>query len=216
MNAVIARLVLRALPAPGGIRPRLANRFEGGPVAPDTERAPVAPLTATVATAPEVDGSAHSLRHDARAAEVFAPPSGTARTQPTMRSALAQTSESPPPQMPRTDDVPLEVRALSVPTPRTQPSPAQAETPERHIAEAPATAQRPLLLPPTGASANFAMAALPTLPSNPSARQPPDVEISIGRIEVRTPRTQKIERTPRARPKLMSLEDYLSRGRRTR
>jgi hypothetical protein len=216
VNAVIARLLLRVLPAPGGIRPRLANRFEGGSVVPDAGMAPDAPLAATVASSPDANRHAPSLRHATRVAEVGAPPPGTAHARPATREVVARASEAPQPLMPRAVDVPLRDHSFCAPTSRTQLPPAHPEAPPRSSAQAPAAAQRLPLLPPATAPADFALTALPTLPSNPSARQPPDVEISIGRIEVRTPRTRKIEHAPRARPKLMSLEDYLSKGRRTR
>jgi hypothetical protein len=75
------------------------------------------------------------------------------------------------------------------------------------------------LLPRTPAPGEFAAAparqpAPWRTPERVSETQEPDIHVSIGRIEIRTAATERRPQPARAaRPQLMSLEDYLARGR---
>ena len=54
----------------------------------------------------------------------------------------------------------------------------------------------------------------PPPPRREAARSEPDIHISIGRIELRgEPERRRPAPAPRANPQLMSLEDYLAKGR---
>jgi hypothetical protein len=239
MNRIIARLVLRALPAPGGIRPRLPGRFErdagGGPigdgaspegwaqVAPrgptqversrmDPRSAPSAPGLAARADARTPFATTDPVGEPGRPAAAFGEP-GLAPLDPRRASP---DPEAPAPEI----GARWPMREAPLPLP---PAGRHQRGPGADLEADPVSTRAfdPPLLPPWRAPEATGPTAAHIAPSGRDARAgaapaTPDIEIAIGRIEVRTPAPVRSERPVRAAPRLMSLEDYLARGRRTR
>jgi hypothetical protein len=218
VNAVIARLVLRAMPTRGGIRPRLANRFEGGPVTPDPGPASVASDITPVhaGPSPHARSHMHAAPGYTRATEELVSPPDYARARSAWQGRIEAATEAPQLPLPRRVAAATPVRSGAALAPDPLLPREGPDVPPPASAQPPSAAQRPLLVAPDLLRPEFVLGSVAALPPTPAARQPPDVEISIGRIEVRTPRAPKTERAARTRPKFMSLEDYLSKGRRTR
>lgn len=217
MNGVITRLVLRALPAPsGGIRPRLPGRFEHAwaPAQGDagTEAYDMQNVPRRNAPSPWRE---HEPRIDHAVGE------SDAAYTPSRALHAATIRTQPPPAIDAAPRVPAEVTAARVAAaaPDT-PTAGMRATPPAPVTAGPTPTPPPPLVPmPAPLPFAFPLSAQPPIPPlavPAAAAREPDVEISIGRIEVRTPQARKPERAPRAQPKLMSLEDYLSRGRRPR
>ena len=250
MNGVLARLVLRALPAPGGVRPRLAGRFDGASAPTPAPDAPQ--LEADVRTERSVDNPERTQP----AATVPDTTTRTARSPafasptPHHRSEIMQVAQSGVTAVSLAGPRPLVTEALSGARPMLHepvnnpmlhepvnnnallspdvgkeprgddpilpPQPMPGRTP---LGENSFTAEgRPAPLLPPVAPAFEPAAVLATPPHlgsrHDAAPQQPDIRISIGRIEVRAARPERRPPPGRAsRPALMSLEDYLARGR---
>jgi len=242
VNAVLRRLASRVLPGAGDIvRPRLRSRFEGGPGPADAvdmglaaPRPGIAPPVATPSPAPSgeaapVTATAAPVAAAAAAAAAVAAP----RDAPPMAVPRTAAARAPDPTSPSFDPiapeplsnapgrpaaaaaagaapaVPVSVEIMAVPP----GAPAQPQGEAGHRLEPRAS---PLLLPemrlPEGPEAAMASEA----PGRSDAL-PPDIRISIGRIDVRAggdPRVTPPRPRARPRPNLMSLEDYLGKGRR--
>lgn len=241
MNGVLARLVLRALPAPGGVRPRLAGRFDGASAPPPAPDAPQ--LEADIRT----ERSADNLERTQPAATVPDTTIRTARSPafasptPHHRSEIMQVAQSGVMAVSLAGSRPLVTEALSGARPMfhepvnnnallspevdKEPRgddpilPPQPMLGRTLLDENSFTAEdRPAPLLPPVAPAFEPAAVLATPPHfgsrHDAAPQQPDIRISIGRIEVRTARPERRAPPVRvSRPALMSLEDYLARGR---
>jgi len=239
VNAVLRRLASRVLPGAGDVvRPRLRSRFEGGLDAADTADGGLAapppgpvPPSAAAASPPllgeAAPGKAAPAPLTAAAAAVVEPQD--AQPAPRRRNAAAK---APDPSTPSLDPAPPEPRATQAgdgPVPAAAAAPA-APGPAEIAADAPG------LLAPPGGEADHRLEPRPLPLLLPEMRLPegaasamaaeapggggelaPDIRISIGRIEVRAggePRATPPRPRARSRPTLMSLEDYLGKGRR--
>lgn len=241
MNDVLRRLALRVLPGAGDIvRPRLRSRFEGRPgpaEAPGGDLAPPRPgasAPAAAAASPPLSAAAAARKATpALVTPAAVPALQEAKPAAAKRSAVATAPDLPAPSSDPIAPEPPSIIAgsdaaatgaataaaaaaapgsaeMAAGAP-TLPAHPQAET--GHERE-----QRPphLLLPEM---------RLPETPDAPVAGDapgrggalPPDIRISIGRIDVRAggePRPTPPPRPrARSRPTLMSLEDYLGKGR---
>ncbi len=239
MNGVIARLVLRALPVPGGVRPRLASRFD-----PGASVQAVPSDAAQLEAGPEqVGDNAQHTRPHSRSDNAITTARGPAFTShPSLRhSADTREAQSGLPDV--SPNLISEASSLTRSEVRAQEesiSGYKHVLPPSDIGEEPGSkasilSQQPIrsLAPPRGERlvaeippipllpplAQTCKAALPAEPDHLSthrdiASEQPDICISIGRIEVRATRSERPPAPVRASPPpLMSLEDYLARGR---
>ncbi len=237
MNAVLRRLASRVLPGAGDIvRPRLRSRFEGGPGPADTVDGglatppPAAAPAGAAAASPPPPGEAApakaTLAPVTAAAAVATP--RDAQPAPRLRNAAAK---APDPPMPSFDPIAPEPRST-----RTVDGPAPAAAAAAVPGSAEITADEPGLPPSRRTEADHRLEPRPSLLLLPEMRRPegpasammgeapgrggelaPDIRISIGRIDVRAggePRLMPPRPRARSRPALMSLEDYLGKGRR--
>lgn len=261
MNTVIARLVMRALPGPGGIRPRVGSRFEGSgsPLSGGEQNLPSSALApAPVGMMAEDKPLRHpeTARNWSESTQAplvhggFTTPAAGKWTEPpdgeaiTERSSASNHGVSTPDRTVSAFDHSESVSAASI-APRQfqrgeelRPDVAQQLLPGRaHLSAAPgiletaaniehtvalqeadaATLQSGLLLPLQPlAKSQAGYGAAPTM-SDQRENLAPDVFISIGRIEILAEQpkaqTRQSTRPPRQRPKLMSLDDYLAKGR---
>lgn len=241
MGGVLQRLAQRALPRCGGVRPRIAGRFEAGAEGPGIRAEPLATPAQAVPFAPPaparmqpVAAQPPTLANPPDAAPVFVTPklptppqpiSARPFVPPVMEALQSEARSAPSPEgevragrateppgserlARRPEAAPASIARATVPDDRPEPS-------------APADARIGLLLPELRAMASTFAPISGAEPQMLSGRreesaQPPDVHISIGRIEVRAdrPEPRKPPRAPaRPRPRLMSLEDYLGKGR---
>ncbi|HYJ82755.1 MAG TPA: hypothetical protein VEW26_07940 [Allosphingosinicella sp.] len=240
MSDVLRRLASRALPgAAESVRPRLGSRFEPPPATSDSPEAgatgaaprtvaPVAVAAATPATA--------GTDAPAAAAERSAPSPAAAGDPPEVRSTIAATADPGPGPAPA-GAVAVAAPALErVTAYRPEPAfaepaaaaraPVGVEAPAGQAAHSPPSLResgRPraesripeLLLPEMRQAAEADLSGADPPPAR-REEPAPDVRISIGRIEVRAgsePRMTAPRPQPRSRPSLMSLEEYLGKGR---
>jgi hypothetical protein len=234
MNGVIDRLVLRALPTPGGIRPQLGSRFEQEAAAPPAEFAaevqpdrkaerdgepaivaPRDPATAFRSALPPLPPSGAAARVEEAAPVVVRVRDRPHVDEPDVRPGRRGPPVAAPP--PVQLGIPATPGAVPQPTPigmpvalRVEPQPIVPVG----IRSDPAL-QTPLLPPMTGPEPVASTGELPRLqPGRTDAAQPPDVRISIGRIDIRAVRPERRPQPTRPpRPAFMSLEDYLGKGR---
>jgi hypothetical protein len=235
VSDVLRRLALRALPGAGeSVRPRLGSRFEAPPAATDlpgtafAEAAPRAPAPAAAARVPARPGAA------VRIAESSEPDPAPAADPPEVRSTIAATAApgphpipADPAAAPAVEAAPAD-RAASAPA-GSAAAGAAARAPIEAEAQADPAAYPALphieggsgaeprtpdlLLPEMRQPAETAMSGAGPAPVHRD-ELPPDVRISIGRIEVRAGgETRRPTPRPRSRPTLMSLEEYLGKGR---
>lgn len=153
----------------------------------------VAPAGAPALDAPS--GLPASAAAAAASRSVPVPPAGPASAD--MASAAEPPTRRSPEALPRTP---------------SQAAPAAAE------ADSPAAAawrEAPLLSPrPPGEAASHPSHDPPARTAAAPATAAPDIQVSIGRIEIRADRNEpRPARRPPPRPALMSLEDYLGKGR---
>ncbi|MGF6227960.1 hypothetical protein QFZ27_001915 [Inquilinus ginsengisoli] len=222
MSGVLTRLAERALGV-AMVRPRLGGLFEAAPVRlelSETEaESPAAPLAAT----PPPTGAAAPLRAALRerpastrrespnALDVtaFEPPEPTARARAPgseIFAAAPTPSEAParierPPSPPRAD-------RIATPPARSRRGTVSSESPDP---PAQAASYRPLL-PERAPLATAGPARSPRPERAPQGE--PDINITIGRIEVRGEPERRAPKAPaRPPPKLMPLEEYLAKGR---
>ena len=242
MNAVIARLVSRALPQPGGVQPRLGSRFghEASPAeaASPAHAEPEAGSPAQHAGARvEQPRPAAMLPHEAAVvgqspAAVSSRPSHYSDGQPPGQPSPAPSAVFPSHATGASNDTtpavdgpfdaglplsepgepPREVRAAPELVPRRsrgRPLPAQ----DLSVAT---ESLAPLLPATTVVTVPATSHAAPERSGSRDDAEPqqPDIHISIGRIEVRAaqPERRPVPARP-PRPQLMSLEDYLAKGR---
>lgn len=239
MGGVLQRLAQRALPRSGGVRPRLAGRYEAAAAGPEFQPVPLAvPALSAPFEPPAPDRMQRPAGHEPHVAKspASAPapetspvyvPHRPAEARPSVEAAVAPGRVRSAPSFPgevqaeRIVD-PSEAQPLSARhTSLLAPANYAMEPDARPGSAAPESARIGLLLPELRAMASdLATAAEPVAHVLPGRRedgaQPPDVHISIGRIEVRADRPeprkpQRAPTRPRARP--MSLEDYLAKGR---
>ncbi|HYE29053.1 MAG TPA: hypothetical protein VEA61_12595 [Allosphingosinicella sp.] len=227
MSDVLRRLALRALPGLGeAVRPRLASRYESvpGPLhgAETGIAAPVADVDSSGVTAPQ-RGSGEASAPKAR---------GRAKAPPAAAAAVPSPPFAPPAAA--TAPHPLPFRADPEPPPEGPGPPARGRIDAAHRREDGPAA--PALSPPPPAPGSAAIEPRPAMPLLlPEMRPPPeagpitgeemggraadlapDIRISIGRIDIRSaaePRKNPPRPRARTRPTLMSLEDYLGKGR---
>lgn len=205
MSGVLARLAQRALGATS-LRPRLAGTFE--PAAPEEIMAEVPePVPAPVSPAPI---GAAGLPERPRLREEPAPP-----------VPLEQPSSAPAPWLPPPPAAVVHGLPSLTPVRDAAPAPAAAVVEQPRV-PVPAPAS-PAIIPPGRRP------LLPPLPENALPPEPvparrtrseasaPDVTISIGSIEFRaTPQPRPAPAVSPPAPRLMSLEDYLTKGQRGR
>ncbi len=236
MTGVIARLVARALPAPGGVLPRLPSRF-----APSDAGVAEAPADALFTPAAVVEPMAVEVtRREAgvgerRPSEVEPAPARVRATQHDADTVVPRRRE--PQRENVAKAVPHQARNAPEFSPLLPQGAAHASVPDAAMATA-TSVRSGETIPETPRAPSPAGDARDPLPAVPLARaerparaetraglrrQPPqlvrktpepalpDIEISIGRIEVRTEGKQQ-PAPPRVRPVLMSLEDYLGKG----
>jgi hypothetical protein len=237
VNAVLRRLASRVLPGAGDIvRPRLRSRFEGGLGAADTADGGLAtpspgaaPAAAALASPP---ARAEAAPPEATPALLVAAPAVTAaqEAQPAAvrRNAAAKASDRLAPVSDPIAPQPHSTRAGKDPEPAAAADPAAPGFAER-AADAPGLPPppqaeagnqseprpSPLLLPEMRLPEGAAAATAGEAPGR-GGELPPDIRISIGRIDVRAgsePRLTPPRPRARSRPKPMSLEDYLGKGR---
>jgi len=242
MNGVIARLVLRALPQPGGVRPRPASRFDREASPPAPSPGPAEP-EAGRRNERSADGPERN-RPDATLPDDTA---GTARSPATFsdlrhRSDVRPIEQSVTAAVPAPGFPPLVTEALSVrPTlqepsndaltsrdigdgphgdtllPQPVPGPAAPRPAAPHENRFIAEGRHFPLLPPVVPAFEppATLAGPPPIGSRRDvAPQPPDIRISIGQIDLRAARPERRPQPVRASPPaLMSLEDYLAKGR---
>ena len=238
MSGALARLVARAAGREAsGIRPRLRSRFEvAGPVAVPEDAAevaaakPVTPARPPVAS-PQVDGirpvaslpAAPFERHAPGPAppDPLQPRVAMPRHEPTAavpKPALgapqvAEDAVALPPEDGGNLPSPME-RHHVVETQRTidhRAGPMRADAPPAPlvaIPPQPTLPQRPVPAPAVPWRDRTVAAPLGREP----APEPPEVVISIGRIEVRAPPPERPKRPKRERPAMTRLGDYLGGG----
>ena len=226
---VLGRLALRALGAPAQVRPRLGGLFEspaaGGGTevvatpafAAQIERPAASPFRASIVQAaalPQAPSEPPPAPGLGRPPGFGRPPlAGEAdRRSPEAHPRFDASADAPSPSSGATPapmslvvEEPAEIRAF-----------ADARRPEsRESPAAPPEPYRPLLppLPPLPVR----RADTPSLAQRgePAGQGLADLHVSIGRIEVRGEAERRTPApAPRPGPRLMSLEDYLAKGRR--
>jgi hypothetical protein len=237
--SVLYRLALRALGMPGPVRARLGSLFEGERPGPDPgagEEAPLAEPPVTRAgfdAAPPVAGPTvlHAIVPSpaplAAPAPVAPPPAIAAFAPPIVTAAAAtpmiQREAAASPAAGARAEIFATDPTVSRPAPRTtgaavlapaQPPPAAPSIrgSDSGVPSPAPAAFRPLLpefVPPR------AQSPPPTSRREAADRRQPDIQISIGRIEVRgEAERRRPAPAPRPAPATMSLEDYLAKGRR--
>ena len=243
MGVVLQRLAQRTLPGTGGVRPRLAERYEAAvkPIEgigesfgkqvvvapPSIASPPLSPVT-TPRRAPQA-APAPDPRRVAQA-PVEAP--GVAAMPPD--PADERRNGAAPPHLFEAAPIQPASALYALPV-ATDPARAMAPDSAFPLSEPFADSLTPdqpaafpardapiepfgLLLPELRTTIDAAVATSPLpAPRGPGAtarEAPPDVHISIGRIEVRADRPEPRKPPhPRARLRMMSLEDYLAKGR---
>jgi hypothetical protein len=227
MTGFLARLAARQIAPGGGLRPRAVSRF----AAPEAEASPdeppllVAPVPAVMPPSPpaspeaavpkQVPAALQAARGDPDAAERRAPhpvlrapePASPGEDQP--RSPLSGERDSDDRERPRNG----RVAALA------QVAPAAARTPEHPPNPAPLVPREIVRARETTAqhAPVAARAAVAPMPTAVEAADAPVVRVTIGRIEVRAAAPAPArEKRPAARPKTMSLDEYLDRRHGTR
>lgn len=231
--SVLARLALRAIGVAGPVRPRIGGLFErGAPGAAMDEGvdAVASALPATLVTPSVVVAVAQGESP------------GSAPVPPTIYPASAISDAGHEPRATTLATMLATAGPLSRPRPGIPSPPRQRARPGEEIGASLAAPARPAWTPdeprapgvadaPVGAKpVTETQAYRPLLPEFFATRGPaPPVElraesasrdqtalhISIGRIEVRGgPERQRPAPIPRPGPRLMSLEDYLAKGRR--
>lgn len=206
MSDALGRLALRALGKADGIRPRLVGRFEG------TQRAvPVEPET--IAAAP---ASPPGLPLPPPASIVAAPAPLPAipvpSRAPSQAAATVQRKASPAAEIVRPTAAPTPARTITplVSPEAPRPAPVRAAVPSARPTRRPLPA--PLLVEPASAAPSVPMRG-----DRPATRTAavtaPDIQVSIGRIEVRADPAalRRPASAPRPSP-FVSLEDYLGRS----
>lgn len=240
MGGVLQRLAQRALGAQPRVRPRLAGRYEGGSEPIESHVEAIVPPRAMLSASPDQQTQPSAPRaSEATPTERLVPPARAldetvpldatppARRQVNRKSgkvpqvsipALVASSNPAMREIGSRDVATVEIDAEpQTPVNRDLPFPARPKPADEPFPDSSTRAQEGLLLPELrevpGESARTP--ALPAFPP-PDREPPPDVHISIGRIEVRADRPEPRRPPPpptRPRPKLMSLEEYLARGR---
>lgn len=239
MSALV-RLALRALGAPSAVRPRLGGIFEndtGGGDAGGADAAPpaaapqsrVVPVINLTTPAPTPGEASPSGRPAAPASGPLAPASvlvpdhaapiaagrpGLERPSPSgpAQSLESQTPGAPAPNGPSPSARRLTFTSEIVEVPARRGPLADAADAALPSTATPRETYRPLLPP---AVARGAPMAPLTAHGEPADRGEPDIQISIGRIEVRgEPQSRRPPNATRAGAQMMSLEDYLAKGRR--
>jgi hypothetical protein len=239
MNGVIARLVLRALPQPGGVRPRAVSRFEremtppaaapgvpkfeaDGQVEPSLERPTLgdldsAPPQELVATAPTSAIPISRSPRESRNPKTVQRRDETSATVFPRLPAIDVPSAALPPVRDQIDET------LPSPTPEVEPpsrDPIASPHPQIVQDQARPREGRSVvelrhapLLPPQIPSFEPIASAIPPRSGQrrDAAPQEPDIHVSIGRIEIRAARPERRPQPVRSAPSaLMPLEDYLA------
>lgn len=228
--SVLHRLALRALGMPSPVRARLGSLFEGERRTPDSGASEAAapavqavtregfaaaqPLAGRTLLQAAPPNPAHAAAPSAIV--VFSPPVVTAISA---APVIQREAAASPPAGARSEilatefAVPGPSRSVTAAVPATaEPPPVRLPASEPGELPPAAAAFRPLLpefvAPPTPSP--------PTLPHREVVgRGQPEIQISIGRIEVRgEAERRRPAPVPRPAPALMSLEDYLAKGRR--
>jgi hypothetical protein len=237
MSDALARLASRALGLTGTVRPRAVSRFSDGgidqPLFAHSEEVLVEPRLATstpvAPTTPSVDAPLERSR------AVPEPVTGPQSAFGVQARARREPSAVEPAPLVSSVNVQREVaseiamRKTLVPeavrerqtAARLVPGPESSFSAEpTHAARAPSesrsTPYEPLMPPRPRDAADPSPTVSARVEQSPTSAQP-DIQISIGRIEVRAERPEPHRQPvppPKARPSMMSLEDYLSRGRR--
>ncbi|WP_380874679.1 hypothetical protein ACFB49_00580 [Sphingomonas sp. DBB INV C78] len=233
MNPVLQRLALRAFPDANSVRPRIASRFDWSTPAPvtppvddnaSTKVAPIERVAGVVSNvrdmpAPPPHVTPHSNSDDSSPEEMSrrSPSKAAAagRAAPIASTRLADIA-------PFSDAAPAQDSGIPVPPGNAQQRTGRSQQPEATTSP-PRVSLSPLLLPDLAAPLEPAFAL--SAPAAPEARRShleqrsepahPDIHVTIGRIDITAEREQRAapRPTPPPRPKLMSLEDYLAKGR---
>lgn len=233
MNALV-RLALRALGAPGQVRPRLGGLFERdtGGDAGETAAAAAQTQPTVLRISDQVVAAPMRGQPPAAAGAPYAPGERSTETAATPFDALPTPLDAPLFTAPRAHTA-ADPAFPTAPTPphadREPPSPegerrVVAPLIERTIRETVHSFDRDG--EPRGLSATPAayQPLLPERAARPAPARPlgtretptagpADIQISIGRVEVRgEPEPRRPSPAPRRGAKLMSLEDYLAKG----